>query len=197
MSSYLEDLVKANFLSRDYTWKLKTGKPSLLSHFRLSDNYLRFYLKCIEPNIALIEKGGFQEKSLNSLPGWNSMMGLQFQNLVLHNRLLIQKKLHIRPEDIVIDNPYFQRKTDTHKGCQIDYMIQTKFNNLFVCEIKFSKNEVGVDVIQEMEEKLSRLTQPRGFSYWPVLIHVNGVSEKVEDSGFFTEIIDFSEFLKS
>ena len=76
-------------------------------------------------------------------------------------------------------------------------MIQTKFNNLFVCEIKFSKNEVGVDVIQEMEEKLSRLTQPRGFSYWPVLIHVNGVSEKVEDSGFFTEIIDFSEFLKS
>jgi AAA+ ATPase superfamily predicted ATPase len=195
ISSYLEDLVKANFLSRDYTWKLKTGKPSLLSHFRLSDNYLRFYLKCIEPNIALIEKGGFQEKSLNSLPGWNSMMGLQFQNLVLHNRLLIQKKLHIRPEDIVIDNPYFQRKTDTHKGCQIDYMIQTKFNNLFVCEIKFSKNEVGVDVIQEMEEKLSRLTQPRGFSYWPVLIHVNGVSEKVEDSGFFTEIIDFGEFL--
>jgi hypothetical protein len=138
-----------------------------------------------------------QEKSLNSLPGWNSMMGLQFQNLVLHNRSLIQKRLHIRPEDIVIDNPYFQRKTVAHKGCQIDYMIQTKFNNLFACEIKFSKNVVGPDIIPEMEEKLSRLTHPRGFSYWPVLIHVNGVSEKVEDSGFFTEIIDFSEFLKN
>ena len=124
------------------------------------------------------------------------MMGLQFQNLVLHNRLLIQKKLHIRPEDIVIDNPYFQKKTATHGGCQIDYMIQTKFNSLFACEIKFSKNEVGSDIIQEMEEKFSRLACPKGFSYWPVLIHVNGVSEKVEDSGYFTELIDFSEFLK-
>lgn len=197
ISSYLDDLVKASFLSRDYTWKLKTGKLSLLSRFRLSDNYLRFYLKYIEPNMPLIDKGGFQEKSLNSLPGWNTIMGLQFQNLVLHNRLLIQKKLHIRPEDIVIDNPYFQKKTAVHAGCQIDYMVQTKFNSLFACEIKFSKNEVGSDIIHEMEEKFSRLAHPRGFSYWPVLIHVNGVSEKVEDSGYFTELIDFSEFLKN
>jgi hypothetical protein len=120
-----------------------------------------------------------------TLPGWNSIMGPQFQNLVLHNRHLIQKKLHIKSEDIA------------HKGCQIDYMIQTKLNSLFVREIKFSKNEVGFDIIQAMDEKLSRLTHPKGFSYWPVLIHVNGVSEKVEDSGYFTSIINFSDFLKT
>lgn len=197
ISSYLEDLVKASFLSRDYTWHFKTGKPSLLSRFRLSDNYLRFYLKCIEPNMSLIDQGAFKEKSLNSIPGWHSMMGLQFQNLVLHNRSLIQKNLHIRAEDIIIDNPYFQRKTAAHGGCQIDYMIQTKFNNLFVCEFKFSKNEVGLDVISEMDEKISKLALPMGFSCWPVLIHVNGVSEKVEDRGYFTEIIDFGDFLRT
>ncbi|MBP9693521.1 MAG: AAA family ATPase [Alphaproteobacteria bacterium] len=195
ISSYLEDLVKASFLSRDYTWSAKTGKPSFLSRFRLSDNYVRFYLKSIEPNLPLIEAGRMTEQSLYNMPGWNAMMGLQFQNLVLHNRSLIQKKMHIRPEDIVIDNPYFQRKTSTKRGCQVDYMIQTKFNNLFVCEIKFSKNEVGLDIIQEMEERLSRLKLPRGFSYWPVLIHVNGVSDRVEDSGYFAKIIDFGEFL--
>ena len=195
ISSYLEDLVKANFLARDYTWLLKSGKYSLLSRFRISDNYLRFYLKYIQAYMQLIEHDGFKDKSLNSLPGWSSIMGLQFQNLVLHNRHYIRNSLHILPEDVVIDNPYFQKSTTGHKGCQIDYMIQTKFNNLFACEIKFSKNEISTNIIQEMQDKLARLILPRGFSCWPVLIHVNGVNEKVEDSGYFTKIIDFSQFL--
>jgi len=192
ISSYLEDLVKANFLARDHTWLLKSAKYSLLSRFRISDNYLRFYLKYIQAYMQLIEQDGFKDKSLNSLPGWSTIMGLQFQNLVLHNRHYIRNSLHLLPEDVVIDNPYFQKSTAVHKGCQIDYMIQTKFNNLFACEIKFSKNEISTNIIQEMQDKLARLILPRGFSCWPVLIHVNGVNEKVEDSGYFTKIIDFS-----
>jgi AAA+ ATPase superfamily predicted ATPase len=197
MSSYLDDLTKASFLRRDHTWNIKSGKPSLLSHFRLCDNYIRFYLKFIEPNLSLINQNAFREKSISSIPGWSSLMGLQFENLVLLNRSLIQKSLRILPEDVVMDNPYFQNKTTTHDGCQIDYMIQTKFNNLFVCEVKYSKNEIGASIIPEMAEKLSKLKLPRGVSAWPVLIHVNGVSEKVEDSGYFTKIIDFSEFLNT
>ncbi|MBY0282086.1 MAG: hypothetical protein K2W94_08040 [Alphaproteobacteria bacterium] len=47
LTQYLEDLAKAGFISRDYTWLLKSGKTSKLSHFRLTDNYLRFYLKYV------------------------------------------------------------------------------------------------------------------------------------------------------
>ena len=46
-----------------------------------------------------------------------------------------------------------------------------------------------------MEQKLRSLITPKGFSKFPVLIHVNGVQDSVIDSGFFSEIIDFSEFL--
>ncbi|MDF1759405.1 MAG: hypothetical protein P1U40_02595 [Coxiellaceae bacterium] len=74
-------------------------------------------------------------------------------------------------------------------------MIQTKYNTIYICEIKFSKNEVRSSVIDEMKQKISRLSMPRGFSYRPVLIHVNGVSESVEASHYFSSIIDFSEFL--
>jgi len=48
--SYLDDLMNSGFITRDYTWDIKSGKVSRLSHFRLSDNYLRFYLKFIKPN---------------------------------------------------------------------------------------------------------------------------------------------------
>ena len=124
------------------------------------------------------------------------MMGLQFENLVLNNGLLICKLLRISPEEIVIANPYFQRATARKKGCQIDYLIQTRFGGLYVCEVKFQQSCVGTEVIDEVKEKIDHLQMPRGFSCRPVLIHVNGVSEQVADCGFFARIIDFSELLK-
>jgi uncharacterized protein len=39
------------------------------------------------------------------------------------------------------------------------------------------------------------LVLPRHMSYRAVLIHVNGVREDVVDSGFFAQIIDFSDLL--
>ncbi|MDF1796497.1 MAG: hypothetical protein P1U63_08185 [Coxiellaceae bacterium] len=122
-------------------------------------------------------------------------MGLQVENLILKNRKLITEELQINPLDIVCDNTFFQKKTARQKGCQIDYMIQTKFNTLYICEIKFSKNPIEPSVIDEGKQKIARLSIPRGFSYRPVLIHVNGVSEYVEDQQYFTNIIDFSQFL--
>ena len=192
----LSDLVIAGFLNRDYTWKIKSGKESNLSIYRLRDNYLRFYLKYIEPNISKIEHGHFVLKNVSALPAWSIIMGLQFENLILNNRTFILEQLRLYPEDIISDNPFFQRKTVRLQGCQIDYLIQTRFNVLFACEIKFSKNEIKADVISSMQEKLRRLEIPRGFSCQPVLIHVNGVSDAVDDRGYFYKIIDFCEALK-
>jgi len=190
-SEYLDDLVKTGYLARDYTWSLKSGRFSKLSKYRLCDNYLRFYLRYIEPNMPNI----LQNRDL--LPqGWMTLMGLQFENLVLNNRPSIHRLLGINPVDIKIDNPYFQRGTKTKLGVQIDYMIQTRFNILYICEIKFHREPIGLEIIQEMQKKLKALKLPRGYSYYPVLIHVNGVKKEVEEQGFFSHILDFSEMLK-
>ena len=195
LSEYLQDLIQAGFLTRDFTWLIKTGKVSRLSHFRLSDNYLRFYLKYVAPNKARIVQDEFKDISMSSLSNWSAIMGFQFENLVLKNRTKIRNILDIRPEDVVVDNPFFQRKTANQRGCQIDYFIQTRFNTLFACEIKFSRQPIKSEVIAEMREKLSNLVLPKGFSCCPVLIHVNGVDDSVTDSDYFAKIIDFSELL--
>lgn len=196
LSQYLDDLSKSGFISRDHTWHIKNGKFAKLSKYRLKDNYSRFYLKYIQPNLINIELGNFESTSLQTLPAWNSIMGLQFENLILSNRRLIQQKLNINPSDIICDNPFFQRRTAKQKGCQIDYMIQTNCNTLYICEIKFSKNEISISIIDEMKEKIARLKIPKHLSYRCVLIHANQVSETVEDSGYFTHIIDFREFIE-
>lgn len=197
LSEYLNDLIQAGFISRDYTWSIKSGHPSKLSQFRLSDNYLRFYLKFTLPNKDRINRNVFSDQALSLLPGWHSMMGLQFENLVLNNRRAIWKNLGIRSSDIVMDNPYFQRKTASRNRCQIDYLIQTRFNTLFACEIKFSNSPLQIGLIDEMKSKLACLSLPKHFSCWPVLVHVNGVSDGLAESQYFTECIDFSDFLRA
>jgi hypothetical protein len=99
-------------------------------------------------------------------------------------------------EEIVMDGPFFQNTIARQAGCQIDYMIQTRFNNLYVCEVKFSKNPIGPKIIKEMEEKTKRLKVPKHFSIRPVLIHVNGVEDSVLDEGYFDKVIDFGQLLE-
>lgn len=190
---YLEDLIEAGFVQRHYTWSIRTDKISDLSQFRVSDNYIRFYLKYVLPNKLKIEADHFNDRSLTLLSGWETIMGFQFENLVLGNRKAIQKILRIDINEIIFDNPYFQKKTTTKPGCQIDYLIQTRFNCLYPCEIKFCKKPLKKDIIDEMEEKIKKLLIPKNFSYRPVLIHVNGVEEEVMEAGYFSDIIDFGQ----
>lgn len=191
----LENLTKAGFITQDITWQIKKGISSKLTKYRLSDNYCRFYLKYIKPNKHKILLDNYSELNLTSLPAWTSIIGLQVENLILNNRHLIKQALNINPSEIVFDNPYFQRQTNRQKGCQIDYMIQTQFNTLYVCEIKYSKKIINSEVIDKVKEKISRLSIPKNFSIRPVLIHCHEVSEAVEESGFFSTIINFAEFL--
>lgn len=195
ISEYLDNLIKSGFISRDFTWGLHNANTSSLSHYRLKDNYSRFYLKYIFPNRINIEAGNMKNISLSSLSGWHAIIGLQVENLVLSNRHLIKSALDINLNDIVYDNPFFQRKTARQAGCQIDYLIQTRYNTLYICEIKFSNDKIGTHIIEEMKNKIKRLSIPRKFSYRTVLIHVNGITEDLQSSQFFSNIIDLSTFL--
>jgi len=195
-SAYLNDLEMAGFVVRDFTWHLKDGRQSSLSHYRLKDNYVRFYLKYIEPNKSKISKGFFEKRSITTLSGWESIIGLQFENLVLNNQIELIKALGISIEDIIFANPFFQRKTKAVPGCQIDLLIQTKFNCFYICEIKFSKKELPVSVINKVQQKIDNINMPKRFSYRPVLIHVNGVSRLLSEENYFSKIINFGEILQ-
>lgn len=196
VTDYLHDLETAGFISRDYTWHFKSGDVGKNSRFRLSDNYLRFYLRCLQKHKAKIEQRSIAAPSVGEIGNFDSILGLQFENLVLANRDLILQALGISSQDVVFENPYYQKKGKTQEGCQIDYLIQTRFNGLFVCEIKFSKSEVNYKVVDEVQRKIDVLKKPKNFSCFPVLIHIGGVDERVFEAEYFTKVINFSEFLK-
>ena len=65
-----------------------------------------------------------------------------------------------------------------------------------MCEIKFSQNPIGMNVINSVKEKIAKLSLPRGFAVVPVLIYVGEVTEAVSDAGYFVNIIDLSQYLE-
>jgi hypothetical protein len=185
LSGYVEDLVKAGFLMWHHTWNPRTGRPSSRYKIRIIDNYVRFYLKTIRPAADRIKAG------LNTLPAnLYGTLGLQFENLVLKNRRLVLSVLGVDPAEIVREGPYFQNQTTKHTGCQIDYLVQTR-HSLYVVEIKLSRAEIPLAVVQEVKKKVDALITPRHLSIRPILVHVNGVAESVKEADYFDKILDF------
>jgi len=196
LSEYLNNLVLSGFIRRDYTWQVGKGESTKLSRYRLSDNYIRFYLKCMAKNKNKIEAGKMAVTSMSAFPAWETLMGFQFENLILNNRKLLLELLNLPAEDILLDNIFFQRETQAQLACQIDYLIETKYKTLYVCEVKFSRDPVGVGVIAEVEEKIRRLAKPKNTVCIPVLIYVNGVSDSLIERDYFRFLINMQEILK-
>ena len=195
LTDYLNDLEKAGFIGKYHRWNIGDGKISNLSVYRICDNYTRFYLKYVKPQYHLISSGLFEAEPLETLPNWNAIMGLQFESMIINNAKIIIERLGINPTSIRNAGPYFENKTKAKKGVQVDYMIQTSLNELYICEVKYSKKPIGIDIIDEMKDKISRISIPKNFSIRPVLICASGVSEELEDVRYFVQILDFAAIL--
>jgi AAA+ ATPase superfamily predicted ATPase len=193
LTEYLHDLEMAGFVQREYSWNF-SGKTKKLSQIRIKDNYIRFYLKYIEPNKERIKKSLLAEQPIDSLIHWNTIMGLQFENLAYDNITDIIKTMGIPAQSIVQYGSYFQTRTKAREGCQIDLLILSRHNTLYLCEIKCRK-KIGADVICEVEDKIKRLKLPRNFSIRPCLIYTGEISEELTHSDYFDQLVNVEELL--
>lgn len=73
--------------------------------------------------------------------------------------------------------------------------IYRKHKTLYLFEIKFSINEIGLGIVSEVKDKIDKLKLPRGFACLPVLIVANGVSDKVIQEDYFFKIVYMSDLL--
>lgn len=192
-TEYLEDLAAAGFVHRDYAFSPATGRRGKLSRYRLKDNYLRFYLKYIEPVREKIEGGVLGPAESRSFASFDAVMGLQFQNLVLNNLPLLLRRLRIAPARLRSAAPYFQNETRRHRACQIDLLIDTQYST-YVCEIKFQR-KLSASVVSEVMEKSARLNIGKGKSLRRVLIYMGELAAGIEESGAFDELVAFERFL--
>lgn len=186
-SKTLEDLCRAGYVMRDAGLNPLSGRAIKRARFRVSDNYVRFYLHYIEPRRDAILRGLFEFSSVEQLSGLQVFYGLQFENLVLNHVSDLFPLLGLDKSLVFSAFPYVQAQTKRHRGCQIDLLIQTQ-RTLMVVEIKRCV-EIGHEVVEEVAEKLKRLAYDRSLSVRTALVYDGRLSPRVEADRFFDFII--------
>ena len=193
MSGHLEDLEVAGFVSGDPVIVPVTGRLAKQRRYRLRDNYTRFYLKYIMPNVLAIDNGSFRFNSVDALKGWDSMMGLQFENLVLSNLPRLLPMLGMDRVLLKSAAPFRQMPTSRRRGCQIDLLLQSD-RKVCVVEIK-RKRDIGREIEDEVEAKVDSLSLPRDVSVRTALVYEGALAPSVEADGYFDAIVPFGELL--
>lgn len=193
ISENLSVLELSGFVAKDAGLNPRTGRPSRQDRYRIRDNYTRFYLRYVEPHEEAIRKGQFAFASLESLPGWDSMLGLQFENLVLNNVLSLAPLLHLDGVPILSAAPFRLPRTKAAKGCQIDLLLQTR-RSACVVEIK-RRREIGEEVEAEVARKVERLSVAPGTSVRTALVYDGHLAPVVLANGYFDAIVPFRALL--
>ena len=191
----LRDLEYAGFVGKDSGLNPQTGEPLRVERYRIKDNYTRFYMRYVAPKRRTIEKGLFKFSSLEQLKGWEAMLGLQFENMILNHVEDILPRLGLERSMVLSASPYQRGAGKGVKGCQIDLLIQTE-RTVFVVEIKRRK-EIGPGVMDEVKAKTDALGVPRNLSIRTALVYEGNLSPSVEAARYFDFIVDAKTLLES
>ena len=193
ISDDLADLCDAGFVASSEGLNPSTGKSARETRYRLMDNYLRFYLKYIEPKRNAIKAGMYKFVSLENLAGWDTVLGLQFENLVLNHLPVLAGRIGLGNALVTSAAPYYRKGRRKGEGVQVDLLVQTG-KSVCVVEIK-RRTKITDSVIAEVEEKLRRLKLKKGISRRTALVYAGELSQQIVDDGYFDFLVPVTELL--
>lgn len=90
--------------------------------------------------------------------------------------------------------PYFRRGTRGGEGVQIDMLVQLP-KCVYVVETK-RRNDIGVEIEAEVQDKINRLPIPKGKSVKTVLVYDGTIAPELEEDGFFDFIVPADRLLR-
>ena len=195
LSRALRDLEYAGFAERTSGVNPATGADIREERYRVKDNYARFYLHYIEPRRRAISRRLFRFSSLEQMKGWDTDLGLQFENLVLNHVTDLFPHLGLESSLVLSAAPYVQKGNSNHRGCQIDLLIQTQ-RSLVVVEIKRRK-EIDGRIIDEVAEKVARLKRRKDLTVRTALVYAGELAKSVAAEDYFDFIVPAEQLFES
>ena len=185
----LRQLEEAGLVAREAGRNPETGKPVKDRRYRIRDNYARFYLKYVEPVKDVIDEGAFAFASLEQFDGWETVAGLQFENLVVNNGAELLSAIGMGRALVLSAAPYRRDAAPKsgRKGVQIDLLLQTR-QSVCIVEIK-RRRRIGREIVVEVQEKCRRLARPNGVSLKTALVYEGELAPSVEADGYFDAVV--------
>ena len=177
----------AGFLSADSGLNPATGRNVREVRYRIRDNYARFYLKFVEPRRKAVADGSLRLVSPARLPGWDTVMGLQFETLVRNNLRTLLPLVGMDGALLVSAAPYAVRGTKRGEGAQIDLLLQTSKS---VCLVEIRRQKfVPASFEDDMRRKIAALRLPRSLSIRTALVHDGDAAPELAENRYIDFVI--------
>jgi AAA+ ATPase superfamily predicted ATPase len=193
LSRHLAELESAGFIACDDGLNPATGRPAKIAHYRIRDNYTRFYLHHMEPRMEAIRAGSFEFETLDRLAGWQTILGLQFEALVVNHYRELLPWLNPGRSLILSACPYRKRGKEPETGVQIDLLIQMR-NAFEIVEVKRAKR-IDEAVEAEVERKIGFLPIRGRKTIRTALVYDGELSPTVRENGYFDVLLSAQEWL--
>lgn len=194
LSRALAELEESGLIAAAVGLNPVTGQPTGIVRYRIRDNYTRFFLRHIEPNLAMIEAGRFRFRSLRQFPRWETMLERQFKTLVLNHIAEFLPALGLDGSLILSADPWLQTPAARRAGCQIDLLVMTR-RSVMIVEIK-RRQEIGREVTDEVLRKAVLLKTKRGTPVRTALVYAGRLSPDVNLDGYFDAIVPVESVLR-
>ena len=184
LKRYLTNLENAEIIRSHVPFNRKAN--SRLKKYVLSDEYLNFYFKYLEPNLRIIEESEseklFETLTKNSFDVW---LGFAFEKFCIKHNSWLADLMGFK-DDVLIASPYFERKDQRF---QIDLVYLRADKVITICEIKHHTKPLSSKQIGEMQRKLQCLKIPNGYSIETALISLYGPDKALNDSNYFDHYV--------
>lgn len=189
LKTYLNNLEKAEFISSYVPYNKNLN--SKLIKYKLTDEYLRFYFKYIQPNLKLINENRTRNLFGQLVkPQWHSWLGFAFENFCLKNAYYLSELMGFA-DQVINWGPYFKRE---EQGFQIDLIYVRQDKVITICEMRYHDKPISVDIVREMNRKCELIEIPPGHTLERALISRHGPDEPLKTLGYFHHSIVVEDF---
>jgi len=195
-TKHLNDLEAAGFISG----VAPVGKTqnSKLRKYYLSDAYLRFYFAFIEPNRTRIQSSNTEGLfiKISQSPAFQSWKGIAFEYVCLQHAKHIASLLGFGAVDYSY-GPFFASPSRKKPGVQVDLLYDRADNVITLCEIKYTKEAPGIELIEEVEKRAAVLQKAFPTkTVQNVLITLTKPTRNLTSQLYFRKIICAEELFK-
>lgn len=192
----LEELELCGFV--DVFSPIKLDRATKINRYRVKDYFLNFYFKFIAPKYQQVIEGQF-DRNPNLALNYNQYLiwlGFAFERFCRYNQVKIAEILGFSGVDYTAGTMFNSKiASKNSSGYQIDLAFKRRDRVLTLCEIKYKESAIGVEVIQDMENKIQALNldQKSKYQIQRVLITASEISNPLKQRGYFDRIIGLDE----
>lgn len=184
LKQYLENLEMASII--ESIPNIKNFVVGKTNRYVLTDEFLRFYASFIQPHQKEIQKNQatskFEKFTANRFANF---LGLAFERFCLKNAYTLAHLMEFENKVIGCGNIFNTKAL----GYQYDLVYIRSDSVITLCEIKYTTQPVGTNIIGDMEKKIKNTLFPKDVTIEKVLICNQPPMKAVVESRYFHKIL--------